>query len=83
MDEKHVLLTRRQFEELPEYSSSMPSGVYPGKCWKRCEGRKLGPGENPWAIKPPFTWYLVWYGIHEDPKRCTIEHREIRIGKLK
>ncbi len=68
MDGKHVLLSRSQFQGLNEYSASHPSGVYPGKCWRRQEGRIN---------------LLVWYGETSDPKKCSIEFREIRIGRLK
>ena len=30
-----VTLTRAQFDKLPEYSTSIPTGVYEGKQWKR------------------------------------------------
>lgn len=70
MDDKTVLLTPRQFEELHEYSATMPSGVYPGKCWKRLE---------PWNRPTPERTLLVWYGIADDPSKCTIEFRDIEI----
>lgn len=63
MDETHVLLTEQQFRDLHEYSATLPSGVYPGKCWKRKEQ----------------SWLLVWFGIAADPTSCTIEHRLILI----
>lgn len=66
MDDKSVILTPRQMAELHEYSTSMPTGVYPGKCWKRFERR-------------PSRTLLVWYGIAEDPKLCTIEVRDILV----
>jgi hypothetical protein len=61
MDDDHVLLTKAQFDRLHEYSSTLPTGVYPGKCWKRKEDR----------------WLLVWYGLTPDPTQCSIEFREI------
>lgn len=64
MDDKHVLLTEYQFRQLHNYSATVPTGVYPGKCWRRQEKRG---------------WLLVWYGIDRDPDRCTIEHREILV----
>lgn len=48
LDDVHALMTRPTFEALPEYSTTTPSGVYPGKMWRReYEGR----------------WYLRWFGI--------------------
>lgn len=34
MDETHVILTPAQFARLPVYDVSVPTGVYPGKCWR-------------------------------------------------
>lgn len=65
LDGKHAILTPRQVKELAEYSSTVPSGVYPGKCWKRIERGKA---------------YLAWYGVHPtDPNLCTISFREILV----
>lgn len=72
MDGTHVLLTRRQFDGLSEYSATIPSGVYPGKCWKRAEPGPASP-----------RWLLMWYGEHAAPKMCSINSREIRIGRRK
>lgn len=68
MDANHVLLDYRQFHSLAEYSTSIPSGVYDGKCWKR-RGSK--------------GWLLCWYAPANDPTQCEIHFREIRIGRLK
>lgn len=69
MDGTHVLLSRRQFHELADYSASFPSGVYPGKCWRR---------------QTPMGWLLVWFGEDPKNKAvCTVESRFIRIGRLK
>lgn len=34
LDEMHFLISRADFDQLPEYNTSRPSGVYDGKCWK-------------------------------------------------
>lgn len=66
MDDKHVLLTPRQVHELPEYSASIPSGVYEGKCWK--------------LIMRDNTHWLLWYANKDkDKDNCTINKREILI----
>jgi hypothetical protein len=31
-------MTRKTFDQLAEYSGSVPTGVYPGKMWKRLDG---------------------------------------------
>lgn len=62
MDSTHVILSARHIAALPEYSTSLPSGVYPGKCWLRREtGRDL----------------LVWYGAETPEHTCPILFREV------
>lgn len=36
-DDSHAFLSRSDFENLPEYSASVPTGVVPTKTWKRLE----------------------------------------------
>lgn len=70
MDDDCVLLTRDQFNELSDYSRSIPSGVYPGKCWR--------------ATYKGGARYMLWYGpFHTDGKTVDILHRRIIIGWLK
>jgi hypothetical protein len=64
MDDKSVILSKYQIANLAEYSSTFPSGVYPGKCWKRIERNKM---------------YLVWYGDETPKKECPILFREILV----
>lgn len=58
MDEELVLLTPAQFSKLSEYSATMPSGVYPGKCWKAEEYKRNDKGH----FAPTGRWMLRWYG---------------------
>ena len=69
---EHAMLTQRQFDGLPEYSTSQPSGVYPGKCWKAEEFVREGN-----RARPTGRWFLRWFGICEDPKFCSNNQREI------
>jgi hypothetical protein len=62
IDDTHALMEKSTFEALSEYSTTIPTGVYPGKMW-RCH--YLG------------TWFLRWFGEHEDPSLCSNHHREI------
>lgn len=67
VDDTHAVMTRQQFDELAEYSRSMPSGVYPGKMWK-CITRDDVP-------------YLCWYGIVEGrPDLCSNNSRQILLA---
>ena len=61
-DETHVLMTDRDFDDLGEYSTSIPSGVYEGKMWK-CLQRGV--------------WYLRWFGVSDDPDKVSNHHRVI------
>lgn len=64
MDDSHVLLTPNHLAQLPEYSSTIPSGVYPGKCWQR---------------KEPERHLLAWYGDETPDGMCGIMFREILV----
>ena len=35
LDEKSVIMPKRDFEKLAEYSCTNPTALYAGKCWKR------------------------------------------------
>jgi hypothetical protein len=64
----YVIMSQAEFKMLARYDTTMPSGVYPGKMWKRDEG-----GVD----------LLVWFGIVPDkPDVCSIEHRTIMLKEL-
>lgn len=65
--DKYATMGKLAFEELLDYSNSQPTGCYPGKCWKLMDGKGK--------------WFLAWFGIHEDPKFCTNNYREIIISE--
>lgn len=77
IDDTHVIMSERDFKALAEYSTTTPSGVYPGKCWKAQQWEKdpTAPRGWKWIDK----WDLRWYGTCEDPKLVTNHHREIII----
>lgn len=64
MDDAHVILTKKQYNSLASYDTTNPSGVYPGKCWKRTNRHGK---------------FLVWYGECDDPTQCSINARTILI----
>jgi hypothetical protein len=76
IDETHALMTKRTFDELKEYSASFPSGVYPGKMWKRHDGA-FDPAFLAAGGKPE--WLLVWFGNHPDTKYVSNNSRKILI----
>lgn len=65
VDDTHALMDEATFKALSEYSTSMPSGVYPGKMWK-CNQRGTD------------NWWLCWYGVVEGRDDvCSNNNREI------
>jgi len=79
-DDTHAILTQAQFDGLPEYSTTTPGGVYPGKCWKSQQWEWVpvagGMRERCWTDK----WNLCWFGESElGPGYCSNKHREIII----
>jgi len=50
-DSTHALMSQRVFDNLDEYSSSLPSGTIPGKHWK--------------LLSNTGVWFLRWY--EQDP----------------
>jgi hypothetical protein len=67
IDDTHAVIAETDFLALPEYSSTIPSGVYPGKAWRRHDGAHARDGK-------PAVWMLCWYGP-DVGGRCAIEHR--------
>lgn len=65
IDDTHALMTAHAFDRLSEYTTTNPSGVYPGKMW-----RSLCNGE----------WWLRWYGVVDGrPDLCSNNQRRILI----
>lgn len=63
VDDTHALMSEADFNKLPDYSRSTPSGVYDGKMWR--SGTRDGH------------WYLCWFGPGPNPKLCYIHSREV------
>jgi len=59
IDATHAVMKRSAFVKLSEYSSSVPSGVYPGKMWKRFSDRPVCTIDDKVIEKG---WILCWYG---------------------
>jgi hypothetical protein len=63
LDENHAVMSRATFQKLAEYSTTVPTGVYEGKMWRRRE--------------PSRGWLLAWYGPHPTLGICSINLRQI------
>lgn len=73
IDDKHALMTEATFKDLLEYSATIPSGVYPGKMWRRHDGA------FDMNSKRPPKWMLCWFGEVRDGK-CEIHFREVMLA---
>jgi len=60
---KGILISRKEFDALPEYSCSIPTGTTVGKKWKR---------RVPYSDKPD-SWYLGEYVESLKPGQIGIE----------
>jgi len=66
IDDTHTLMSKESFDQLHEYSVSIPTGVYAGKMWK--------------AHGLHDEWYLRWYEIDPmDKNMCLVKSRIIII----
>ncbi len=77
IDDEFATMSQKTFDALHDYSCSKPTGVYPGKMWRRHDGafdRKfLAAGGKP-------TWLLVWFGESRiGPGFCSNNYRKIVI----
>ncbi len=65
IDNEVAMMSQDDFNKLREYSTTTPSGVYPGKCW-----RSLMNG----------VWLLRWYAADDgDPRGLLTPCRKIII----
>jgi hypothetical protein len=64
----------KAFQKLSEYSASYPTGVFPGKQWRRLDGahdpRAHLPKHHPKRVVP--RWYILEY-IATDETHCKVE----------
>lgn len=62
-----VVLTQKEFRELPEYSTSLPTGTTIGKKWKR---------QKDWQDASK-GWLMGEYIPNPNPKKVGIHWREV------
>jgi hypothetical protein len=74
IDDTHALMTRATFDALMEYSSTVPSGVYPGKMWRRNNARL--PAPDVYSVAQPPEWLLCWFE-RDGAEHCRISRREV------
>lgn len=75
VDDTYAAMSQKTFDSLQEYSCSVPSGVYPGKMWKRHDAlfdRNSKPENR--------LWLLCWFSESEyGPELCAINLRRVLI----
>jgi hypothetical protein len=74
VDETHAVMTAHTFQQLSEYSATIPSGVYPGKMWRRLDG-----AHDRKCPMDGCRWLLCWYGDDIGGK-CGICFREVLLA---
>ena len=76
IDDTHVIMTRKFFDQLHDYSLSQPTGAYQGKMWKKQRWEveeRDGQRYRKWLG----IWVLCWFGPHPDPGYVSNNYREI------
>lgn len=66
-----AIMSISAYNKLYEYSSTVPTGVYPGKMWRCVDRDRLNDGQV-------FQEYLCWYG-YVDGDTCSINSRKLII----
>lgn len=65
--DEFVSMDPESFEKLMDYSTSIPTGKYAGKMWKR---------------QTPQGWHLCWYSKSNDPKFLDINSWRIVLNGI-
>ncbi len=67
IDSIYAMMSQESFDELKNYSTSVPTGVYAGKMWKSQD-------------RISKVWYLRWWTEYpSDPSQCIWDQRVIII----
>jgi hypothetical protein len=86
VDDKTALMTKKELEALPEYSSSIPTGTTIGKRWKRQTYKKSDPpipvdvygyDKDGFFKMVPDWWLMGEYATADDPKYVKIIWRNV------
>lgn len=80
-DDKTAIVSPWEFQQLPEYSTSLPTGTTIGKTWKRALMRALPP--DPMSsfprAEPTGEWSLGEYVPHPEPGQVGIKWRALLV----
>lgn len=78
VDHKNAIMDKRTFDQLSEYTTTVPSGVYDGKMWRAQQHDGLDR-DGRIRLRPDKPWLLRWYGPCSNPGQCAVNAREIII----
>lgn len=86
MEYETIELTRQEFQDLPEYSCSLPTGTTIGKRWKKNQDAYRGEHSVISAAEEkitgiPVNWWMGEYIEDPDPKLVGIKWRKIALKK--
>ena len=79
VDEHSAIMTKKEFDDLPTYSCTMPTGVFLGKRWKRDDNearRFRAPKPGP---DIPEDWWMGEYAESDKPNMCANVWRKIYV----
>lgn len=72
-----IVLTQAEFDSLPEYSCTLPTGTTIGKKWKRNIHAFDPRYHDPRTGNTIDDWYLCEYVPHTDPAKIGITYKHI------
>lgn len=72
-----IVLTKKEFDSLPEYSCSIPTGTTIGKKWKRNIYAFDRAAHDPRTGNKVEEWYLHEYIEHPNPNKVGISTKLI------
>lgn len=82
MQREIIYLDKETFDNLPEYSFSLPTDKHIGKCWKR----KVWEADSNAGFNRP-EWHYKWcmgeYVKSRDPGKVAIKWYDIQLADLK
>lgn len=77
LDDESAVCSGADFAKLPAYNASMPTGKYPGKCWRRFVPDD--PQGHKDVTTQPGKWLLGAYEPCDDPGYLLVRWRNLMV----
>lgn len=77
VDDTHAVMDRQTWAELCEYNTSLPTGAYEGKMWKRLELPEEPEEEAAVILGSDPTRLICWYGPSEEVGYVSVNYRRV------